>query len=808
MSQQQKLLPAPAAKAKERKVKIPQELPLISLRDTVLFPYMIFPFFVGREKSIKALEQAILADRMIVLVAQKDAKVELPNPEDIYSIGTVANLTQILKLPDGTVKALVEGVSRVRIMEFSQMEPFFKVKIEELPEMEDKSIELEAMKRTVITQFEQCVKYGKPVSPEAFVAAINIEDHGRLADLIAFNLNLKLDEKQQVLEAFHPLERLKRVSSILSKELEILEIEGKIQSEVKKEVEKSQREFFLRKQMEAIQKELGESDEHTMEVLEFKEKIEKAGMSDTVKEKALKEVDRLSKMPPGVAEAVVVRTYLDWLVSIPWVNQTDDNLDIKIAKNVLDEDHYGLEKIKERILEFLAVRQLTPPEKMKSPILCFVGPPGVGKTSLGKSIARSLGRKFVRLSLGGVRDEAEIRGHRRTYIGALPGRIIQGLRNAGTINPVFMLDEVDKLGQDFRGDPSAALLEVLDPEQNDSFSDHYLDIPYNLSKVMFITTANILDPIPPALRDRMEAISLAGYIEEEKVKIAQLFLIPKQREAHGLKLEQIEFHDDAIKKLVREYTHEAGVRNMEREAANICRKIARKVVEGKKDKTVIKAEDLHEYLGPVKFFYGMTEETDKVGIVTGLAYTEAGGDVLLIEATLMEGKGLLILTGQLGEVMQESAKAALSYVRSRRNELKIDKKFLEKYDIHIHVPAGAIPKDGPSAGITMVTAIASVLTKVPVRRDVAMTGEITLRGRVLPIGGVKEKVLSAHRSGIYNIILPKRNEKDMEEIPADVKKQLTFMFVDHMDEVLKIALSRKARGVSGNGHKKGKLRRR
>lgn len=792
MGQKQESLKAP----KTRKAKVASQLPLIPLRDTVVFPNLIFPFFVGRTKSIRALEEAMkLPDKTVVLAAQKEAKIEQPSGEDIYKVGTVASIMQILKLPDGTVKAMVEGMSRVKILGFTQIDPYYMVDLEEVPEVKGlDSVESEALKRMVIAQFEEVVKYGKPIAPDAFVAAINTEDPGRLADLVAFHLNLRVEERQDVLEAFHPVERLKRVSNFLRKELEILEMEGKIQSEVRKEVEKTQKEFLLRKQMEAIQKELGEQDEHALEIKEFKEKIDKAGMPENIKEKALKEVDRLSKMPAAAAEAVVVRTYLDWLTTLPWSAKTEDILNINQAQNVLDEDHYGLTKVKERILEYLAVRQLT--EKMKSPILCFVGPPGVGKTSLGKSIARALGRKFVRISLGGVRDEAEIRGHRRTYIGALPGRILQGMRQAGTVNPVFMLDEVDKLGMDFRGDPSAALLEVLDPEQNNSFSDHYLDVDYNLSQVFFICTANILEPIPPALKDRMEVIHLPGYVEEEKIKIAQGFLIPKQLEAHGLKKEQLDIQEGALGQIIKEYTREAGVRNLEREIATVCRKVARKVVEekGKDSKetetkgTVVVPADLHGYLGPLKFFYGLAEEKDEVGVATGLAWTEAGGDILSIEATLMDGKGILTLTGQLGDVMQESAKAAHSYVRSRAKNLEIAKKIFERVDIHIHVPAGAIPKDGPSAGITMATALASLFTGRPVRKDVALTGEITLRGKVLPVGGIKEKVLSAHRAGILNVILPKRNEKDLEEVPEDVKKQINFNFVEHMDQVLGTAL--------------------
>lgn len=769
--------------------KISKNLPVITLRELVIFPYMIFPLVIGRDKSIMALEQAIMQDRLAVVATQKDAKIEDPSWNDIYPVGVAVHIMHTLKLPDGTVKALIEGLSRVKIKGYLLNEPYLRAEIQEINEQNDEDkVELEALKRMVAQQFEKVIKFGRSISLDAFISTVNVETPGRLADIISSHLNLSVEEKQGMLETFLVSERLRKISFYLSREIEILELEGKIQQEVKKEVEKTQKEFFLRKQMEVIQKELGDGDEHVLEIQDFKEKIEKAQMPEEVKEKAEKELSRLQKMPPAAAEAVVVRTYLDWLVTLPWKTETEDNLDIKQAAVVLDEDHYGLKKVKERVLEFLAVRQLT--TKLKSPILNFVGPPGVGKTSMGKSIARALGRKFVRISLGGVRDEAEIRGHRRTYIGALPGRILQGMRNAGTVNPVFMLDEVDKIGTDFRGDPSAALLEVLDPEQNFAFSDHYLDVPFNLSKVLFICTSNILDPIPPALKDRMEVIHLPGYIEEEKLKIANIFLLPKQLEANGLTQEKIDIQESALKKIIREYTWEAGVRNLEREIAAVCRKVARKVVEGEKEQTIVSDNELHGFLGPVKFFYGLDKEKEDVGVATGLAYNEAGGDVLLVESTLMEGKGNFILTGQLGEVMQESAKAALSYVRSRAAKLNISRRIFEKYDIHIHVPAGAVPKDGPSAGITMATSIVSLLTNVKCRRDVAMTGEITLRGRVLPIGGVKEKVLSAHRAGIKNVILPKKNEKDLEDIPQDVKEEMSFIFVENVDEVLVAALRR------------------
>ncbi|MEW6189890.1 MAG: endopeptidase La [Actinomycetota bacterium] len=770
----------------KEKFKIPEELPLIALRDLVIFPNLVIPLFVGREKSMKALEEAMKGDRLIVLAAQKRAEIQEPETSDLYGVGCVATIMQELKLPDGTAKALVEGLTRVEIREFLQTEPFFKVKIEVLKEPEEKTLKIEALMRSLVSQFEKCARLGKPIPQEVLLAAFNIDEPGRLGDFIAFHLNLKTEEKQQILEAMDARNRLEKVGGFLNREIEILEIGSKIQSRMKEQMSKTQKEHFLREQLKAIQKELGVLDERTAEIAELKVKIREAKMPSEVEKKALKEVDRLEMMPPGSAEISVVRTYLDWLINIPWSREDREKLDLHEAAKILDEDHYGLEKVKERVLEYLAVHKLS--RKIKGPILCFVGPPGTGKTSIGRSIARSLGRKFIRISLGGVRDEAEIRGHRRTYVGALPGRIIQTICQAGTKNPVFMMDEIDKIGADFRGDPSAALLEVLDPEQNFAFSDHYLEVPFDLSNVVFITTANILDTIPPALRDRMEVIHFPGYTEEEKVKIAELFLIPKQLEAHGLTKEQLEISEDALRKIIREHTREAGVRNLERKIAAICRQVARSVVEGREEGVKVTARNLHKFLGPPQFRYGVAEQEDEIGVATALAWTEVGGDVMSVEATIMKGKGKLILTGHLGEIMRESAQAAVSYIRSRATALKIGEDFYDKYDIHIHVPAGAIPKDGPSAGITMATALVSTLTKRAARKDVGMTGEITLRGHVLPVGGIKEKILAAHRAGLKEVILPKDNEKDLELVPKHVLKGLKCIFVEHMDEVLKVAL--------------------
>ncbi|MGQ9808837.1 MAG: endopeptidase La [Armatimonadota bacterium] len=767
--------------------RLPRSLPLLPVRDNVYFPHMLFPLFVGREKSVRALEEATSARRYILLVAQRDMTVEDPEPDDLFGVGVVAEVLQILKVPDGTVRVMLEGLERVQILRFLQQEPFFRVQVQPLRSRLVKSLEVEALMRSITSQFEQLVNNGRNVPPEVLINVINIDDPGKLADTITPYLPLRVDQKQEILETTDVQERLEKLSLILKKELEILEIQRSIRSRVEKEMGDSQREFFLREQMKAIQQELGERDERTVEIDEYRERIAQCGAPPDVQERALKEVSRLEKMPYSAPEGVVIRTYLDWLLGLPWAEETPDDLDVEQAERILDEDHYGLARPKERILEFLAVRKLA--GSLKGPILCFYGPPGVGKTSIGKSIARALGRKFVRISLGGIRDEAEIRGHRRTYVGALPGRIIQGIKQAGSRNPVFMLDEIDKVGADFRGDPSAALLEALDPEQNESFSDHYLEVPFNLSNVMFITTANVLDTIPPALRDRMEVIPFTGYTEEDKLQIARQFLVPKQLREHGIKESRLTFEDAALRELIRQYTREAGVRNLDREIAGICRKVARKIAAGRKGKIQVKVADLPAYLGKPRFRYGRAEEKDEVGAATGLAYTEFGGDVITVEVGLVRSqKGSLILTGQLGDVMKESAQAALTFIRSRAAQLGFDEDFQSSSDIHIHVPAAGVPKDGPSAGVTIAVALASALTGRPVRKDVAMTGEITLRGRILPIGGLKEKVLAAHRAGIRTVVMPRENEKDIEDIPEHVVKEMDLRMVDHADEVLEIAL--------------------
>jgi ATP-dependent Lon protease len=779
---------------------IPEILPLIPLRDLILFPNLVVPLFVGREKSIKALEEAMRQNHFVALVTQRVAETQEPGVDDIYDIGCVATIMQELKLPDGTAKALVEGQQRFRILEFIQTEPYFLVRVEVIEEDLTVDVETEALMRTLNVDFEKAAELGKPVPQEVLMASSTIEEPGRLADFITFHLNLKVTEKQEILEAVAPRERLERTGRFLRKELEILELGSRIQDRVKEQMTATQREYFLREQLKAIQQELGTLDEVQAEIDEYTEKIKQSGMPQTVEEKALKELSRLEKMPPASAETSVIRTYLDWLVGLPWTKESEEKLDLVQAQQVLDLDHYGLEKVKERILEYLAVHKLT--DKMRGPILCFVGPPGVGKTSIGRSIARALGREFIRMSLGGVRDEAEIRGHRRTYVGALPGRIIQSINQVGTRNPVFMMDEIDKVGMDFRGDPTSALLEVLDPEQNNSFQDHYLEAPFDLSNVMFITTANLLDPIPPALRDRMEVIHFPGYTEDEKAHIAEQYLIPKQLEEHGLKTSKLEITDGAIHEVIRRYTREAGVRNLERTVAMICRQVARKVVEGKRGKTRVTPRTLHKYLGPPKFSYGLAEEQDEIGAATGLVWTEVGGDVIFIEATTMPGKGEVQMTGQLGDVMRESAQAALSYIRTRAKDLGIAEDFHEKLDLHIHVPAAAIPKDGPSAGITMATAIASVLMSCPVRRDMAMTGEITLRGRVLPIGGLKEKLLAAHRAGIKTVLVPKDNVRDLDLLPENIRADLEIVPVTTMDEVLARALVSPCRPIKANGRKR------
>ena len=766
--------------------KVRKGIPLLPLRGVLVFPYMVIHLDVGREKSISAIDEAMLTDREILLVMQKDAQTDEPAVEDIYHTGTIAEIKQLLKLPGGTIRVLVEGKARARIINFIENEDYLQVDAEEYPEATAINPEVEALMRTLVDKFENYVKVSKKIPPEAVVSVITVDEPNRLADVVAAHLTLKPNDKQLVLEKVDITERLEFLCEIITKEMEILELERKINMRVRKQMEKTQKEYYLKEQMKAIQKELGEKDDLKAETEELKEKIEKARMPKEAKEKALKELDRLEKMPPMVAEATVVRNYLDWMLSIPWYKQTKDRLDINRAQAILDEDHYGLEKVKDRIIEYLAIRQLA--KKMKGPIICFVGPPGVGKTSLAKSIARALQRNFVRMSLGGVRDEAEIRGHRRTYVGAMPGRIVQGMKQAGTKNPVFLLDEIDKMSMDFRGDPSAALLEVLDPEQNSTFSDHYIEAAYDLSKVMFITTANVQYNIPRPLLDRMEIIYISGYTEEEKHKIASIYLLPKQLKEHGLTEQQLDISENGLRRVIREYTREAGVRNLEREIATICRKTARDIVAKKEESVKVTAQNVEKYLGVPRYRYGIAEKESEVGVATGLAWTETGGDVLFVETTLYKGKGNLMLTGKLGDVMKESAYAAFSYIKSRAEKLGLDPTQFESQDIHIHVPEGAIPKDGPSAGITIATAMASTLSNKPVLKDLAMTGEITLRGRVLPVGGIKEKVIAAHRAGIRKVVLPKENEKNLEDVPQSVKRRMDFHLVGHMDEVLSLAL--------------------
>ncbi len=762
-------------------------VPLLPLRDIIVFPHMVVPLFVGREKSISALEDAMSKEKDILLVAQVNAKTNDPRDEDIYKVGTLGTIIQLLRLPDGTVKVLIEGKRRARIKRFVPNPSFFLVEVEEIQENRDLTVEVEALMRSIKVAFESYVKLNKRIPPEMLASVATIDDPSRLADTIVAHLSLKLPDKQKILEVESPAERLERLYSQIQTEIEILQVEKKIRTRVKKQMEKTQKEYYLNEQMQAIQKELGERDEFKGELQELEEKIKNKKMSAEATKKIKKEFKKLKMMSPMSAEATVVRNYIDVVLSLPWEELTEDKIDIKEAEKILDEDHYGLKDPKERIIEYLAVRTLV--DKIKGPILCLVGPPGVGKTSLARSVARSMGRKFVRCSLGGVRDEAEIRGHRRTYIGALPGKIIQSLKKAGSSNPVFLLDEIDKMSMDFRGDPSAALLEVLDPEQNGTFQDHYLDLDYDLSNIMFITTANSLHTIPIPLQDRMEIIRIAGYTELEKLSICEKYLLPKKREEHGLTAENIEVPEATLKNIIRLYTKEAGVRNLEREMAKLCRKVAKEVAEKGKDyKAKVTPASLKKYLGVQKFRYGMMEETDKVGLTTGLAWTEYGGELLVIEVSVLPGKGQLMVTGKLGDVMQESARAAMSYVRSRALQLGLHKNFYQRYDIHIHVPEGAVPKDGPSAGITMATTLVSALLKIPVKKDIAMTGEVTLRGRVLPIGGLKEKALAAHRGGIKTIMIPKENEKDIEEIPEKIQKDLTIILVDHMDEVLKQAL--------------------
>ena len=761
-------------------------VPLLPLRGLLVYPTMVLHLDVGRDKSVQALEKAMVDNHLIFLTTQKDLSIDVPIEEDLYRLGTLTKVKQMLKLPNGTIRVLIEGLKRAEIIEFLDEPDYFLVKLQTHEDDETVDAEDQALMRTMLEYFEQYIKISKKISAETYSAVSDIEEPGRMADIIASHLPLKLNEKQDILELKNVKDRMKRVIEIIHNEKEVLNLEKKIGQRVKKSMERTQKEYYLREQMKAIQKELGDKDGKTGEVAELTEKIEEAGMPEHAKTAALKELDRYEKVPSSSAESAVIRNYIDWLINIPWSKTTNDDINIEKAERILNRDHFGLEKVKERVLEFLAVQKLT--NSLKGPILCLAGPPGVGKTSLARSVASSLNRNFVRVSLGGVRDESEIRGHRRTYVGAMPGRIIQGMKKAGTINPVFLLDEIDKMSGDFRGDPSAALLEVLDPEQNHNFSDHYIEEPYDLSKVMFIATANDLASIPGPLRDRMEILSIAGYTEIEKINIAKDHLLPKQIKEHGLTKGQLQIRDEGIQQIVRYYTREAGVRGLERKLASICRKTAKIIVSGEKKRVVVTEQNVEEYLGKTMFHYGQAEKEDQVGVATGLAYTTVGGDTLQIEVSLSPGKGKLVLTGKLGDVMKESAQAAFSYIRSKVTELGIDPDFHEKNDIHIHVPEGAVPKDGPSAGITMATALASALTGKPIRKEIGMTGEITLRGRVLPIGGLKEKSLGAHRAGITTIICPKENEKDLDDIPESVRNELEFIFVSHVDEVLDLSL--------------------
>ncbi|MFQ5811626.1 MAG: endopeptidase La [Anaerolineae bacterium] len=823
--------------ANEGLVDIPSELAILPLRSVVVYPLTALPLTVGRPRSIRLVDDAVLSRRMIGLVAAKDPEKDDPGPDDVYMVGTAALVHRLRKAPDGTVVLLVQGLERIKIREFTQSEPYLKARVEVAPDSVEDTVEVEALMRNIVELFRRLVALVPHIPDELIMLALNVDDPRQLAYAIATYMRMDLEDAQDILEIDEVTEKLRKLTITLNRELEVLELGKKIQAEAQTEMTKVQREYFLREQLKAIKKELGEEDEQTMESEEIRQKIEEAGMPEEAEKEAKRELDRLSKLPSAAAEYSVIRTYLDWLVNLPWSKSTEDNLDITRARRVLDEDHYDLDDIKERILEYLAVRKLRLERKKEEEeeepadyirreregvILCFIGPPGTGKTSLGRSIARALGRKFVRQSLGGVRDEAEIRGHRRTYIGALPGRIIQALRRVESRNPIFMLDEIDKVGQDWRGDPSSALLEVLDPEQNRDFRDHYLDVPFDLSQVMFITTGNILDTIPPALRDRMEILRLSGYTEEEKIKIAQQYLIPRQIRENSLLPEEIEFSEGALRKVIRDYTREAGVRNLERELGSICRKVATKVAEGLSPeappdgstgspqrpdegpvegprpelvegqegvKTLITEETAAEFLGKPKYFFEAAERTEIPGVATGLAWTPAGGDILFVEATKMPGKKGFTLTGQLGDVMKESAQAALSYVRSKAEELGINGNFFEETDIHLHVPAGSIPKDGPSAGVTIATALASLLLEKPVRSDVGMTGEITLRGQVLPVGGIKEKILAAHRVGLKTVILPQRNEPDLDDVPEEVKEEMTFILADKVDQVFGAALA-------------------
>ena len=778
---------------RDKKIHVPKELPILMLRDIVVFPYMVIPLFVGREKSKNAIDHSLSTDRMILLLTQKNMEIEEPKRRDIYDVGTVALIMRMLKLPDGRMRILAQGLVRAKIGKLDEDKPFYTADISVIPEPEEaeKSIEVEALIKNTRSGLEKASSLGKDIPPEVLILSANIDEPGRLADLTAANLELKVNEAQQILEVADPLQRLKRVFELLTRELELLDIQSKISTEAKGEMDKLQKQYFLRQQMKAIQKELGEGTEIQEEITAYKEKLTKLKVSPEVKEELEKQINRLSQMHPESAETAVVRNYLDWMFDLPWNKSTVDNLDLKKAKQILDEDHYGLERVKERILEYLGVRKLS--KKIKGPILCFVGPPGVGKTSLGRSIARALGREFIRISLGGVRDEAEIRGHRRTYVGALPGKIIQSLRRVKSNNPVFMMDEVDKIGADFRGDPSSALLEVLDPEQNYSFRDHYLGVPFDLSRVMFIPTANLLDPIQPAFRDRMEILRLPGYTEEEKLQIAMRHLVPKQIKENALDEILIVFTKGALKKIISLYTREAGVRNLEREIASVCRKVARQVAEGKDKSTRVTSQSIETYLGPPKIFKDQLLQKDSIGVATGVAWTATGGEILFVESTKMKGKGQLSMTGSLGEVMKESAQAALSYARAHAEELGIDGQIFSKNDFHIHIPEGAIPKDGPSAGVTIATSLISICSGSKVKHDVAMTGEITLRGNILPVGGVKEKVLAAQRAGVKKMILPLPNKKDMADIPSKIKREMEFIFVESIKDVFGNALVKEPR---------------
>lgn len=763
-----------------------QELPILPVKGTVLFPETIIPILVGKKGSLELIEQATSGEGIIGISALKNQDADPIEVSDILPIGTKAKIVKTVKLPDGNMNVILRGLCRIQLVEFVARTPFFRARVVEIEEETSDEPEIRALEENLKNQAIRAIKLIPTIPDEISVMISSIDRPGYLADLIASNLNVSVPEKYEVLEAISLKERLEKVTILVNRKIEILELGNKIQSQVKGEIDKSQREYYLREQLKAIQRELGEKDDKSLETEELKERLAKKRLPDEVRKVAEKELDRLAKIPPQAAEYIVSRTYLDWILDLPWMEGTEDNLDIGTAEKVLEEDHYDLAKVKKRILEYLAVRKLK--QDMKGPILCLVGPPGVGKTSLGRSIARAMGRKFVRISLGGIRDEAEIRGHRRTYVGSLPGRIIQGIKKAQSNNPIFMLDEIDKLGIDFRGDPSSALLEVLDPEQNFSFSDHYLEVPFDLSRVMFIATANLLEPIPPALKDRLEVLELPGYSADEKIHIAKKFLIPKQIQEHGLRTEQITIQEESLQEIIHSYTREAGVRNLEREIATICRGVAREVVEGRQEPAVISPDQLHKYLGPVRFFSEVAGRTMEPGVAIGLAWTPVGGDIIFVEAAKMKGKSNLTLTGKLGDVMKESAQAALGFIRSNAVELGIDEELFEKVDIHIHVPSGAIPKDGPSAGVTILTALTSLMTSIPVNPEIAMTGEITLRGTVLPVGGIKEKVLAALRAGIKQIILPEQNRKDLEDIPEHVKESLTFHFVNTTAEVLNLAL--------------------